>query len=261
MLPARAARPPLTVRVRPGAPLSAVLAVPERRSAAARMGELLMRRWPRAGGCVVEVVDARSTIYSLRTRDDALIFRVHHAVLDHERDVMEALLRRDAEAWKRVQGAFSSWRTGVEAQGLLKPARAEALEPRGRVHDLSRLFDQQNAAHFGGALCAPIGWGRWPPNGPRSRIRLGSCGGKPPRIRIHPVLDHADVPERFVSFIVFHEQLHLAMPPRQGSGSRRLVHPPALRAAERAHPDYAWATGWEREHIDLLLRRARGPAR
>ncbi len=254
-------RLPLTVRVRSGPPLSAVLARPELRSAAARLGEQLLLRWPRPAGCTVVVVHNRSTIFSLRERDRGLHFHVHWAALEHEQDLVASVVHKDAVAWKRIQVAFGRWRAAQEQAGTLRPARQEALEPAGEVHDLARLFQEQNEAHFQGALAAPIGWGRWPAEGARSRIRLGSCGGKPPRIRLHPVLDHADVPVEFVRFIVFHEMLHLAMPPRPGSGSRRLVHPASFRAAERAHPDYAFATAWELRNVEALLLRAQRRAR
>ncbi len=249
--------PPVFVRIRPGAPLAALLARPELRGSAARLGEALLERWPRAGGCTVVVVDNRSTIYSLREREGALHFHVHWAALEHERDLLATVIGRDRQAWSRVQTAFGDWRAVEEQRGGLRPAREPRLEPKGEVHDLGLLFHQQNEAHFQGALSAPIGWGRWPAEGARTRIRLGSCGGRPPRIRLHPVLDHQEVPERFVGFIVFHEMLHIAMPPRPGSGSRRLVHPAPFRAAERAHPDYAFATAWEEEHIGRLMLRAR----
>lgn len=252
---------PLTVRVRPGPPLAAVLATPELRAAAARLGEHIIRRWPRPGGCTVVVVHNRSTIFSLREREGALQFHVHWAALPHEHDLLASLLHQDKEAWRRVQSAFGVWRAAEEQRGALRPARQAPLAAEGEVHDLRRLFQEENQAHFEGRLDAPIGWGRWPAEGARARIRLGSCGGKPPRIRLHPVLDHEEVPEAFVRFIVFHEMLHLAMPPRPGSGSRRLIHPASFRAAERAHPDYPFATAWEQANVERLMRRARHRAR
>lgn len=258
-LPPRLHRPPLTVRVRPGPPLAAVLENPALRSAAARMGEALIQRWPRAGGCTVVVAHSRQTIYSLRARGDGLIFNVHWAILEHEADLMATVLFRDKVAWRRLQAAFGAWQSAVEKSGGLPPPRQHRLDPRGQVYNLADLFAEQNETHFKGELAAPIGWGRWSPRESRARIRLGSCGGQPPRIRVHPVLDHGEVPLPFVRFIVFHEMLHLAMPPRPGSGSRRLIHPKAFRAVERAHPDYEFASAWERENVTRLLQRARRP--
>lgn len=75
-------------------------------------------------------------------------------------------------------------------------------------------------------------------------------------IRIHPVLDHPDVPDWFVAFVLFHEMLHIAIPPEEG-GKRRRVHTPRFRAAERQHPDYGRATAWEQQNIRALIARIR----
>jgi len=125
-------------------------------------------------------------------------------------------------------------------------------------HDLLALFDAQQI-HFRTPITARVRWGRWPSNPPLRSIRLGSCKPvDPPVIRVHPVLDHADVPEWFVSFILFHEMLHVAIPPEQGK-KRRRVHTRKFRAAERLHPDYDRAMLWEREHVMALIQRIRKP--
>lgn len=249
----------LTVRVRPGPPLSAVLADPSLRSVAARLGEAMLRRWPQVSGCTVLVTHSRTTLFSLRERDQELQFSVHFAVLPQEQDLLRAILFKDEAAWKRLHTAFSGWRDQAADQGTLPPRRVESLDPRGQVYDLAALFAEQNATHFKGSLDSPIGWGRFSPEVPGQRhIRLGSCGGQPPRIRLHPVLDHTEVPLRFVRFVVFHEMLHLAIPPHAGAGGRRSVHPRAFRARERAHPDFAFSNAWEKANIDRLLQRAAG---
>ena len=246
--------PSLTVRVRPGPPLQAVLRNPTLRSAAARVGRALMARWPRVQGCTVVVHENRQTIFSLREREQVLWFSVHWAVLDLEQDLIRAVAARDALAWERVQERFGAW--AEAAPHAPRAARVERLEPRGRTHDLSALLAQVNAEHFEGRLEVAVGWSRWPPRSRYGRIRLGSCGGQPPRIRVHPALDHPEVPARFLRFLLFHELLHVAIPPEQGTGSRRRVHTPAFRKAERAHPDYAWATAWETDNVGALVKRA-----
>lgn len=124
------------------------------------------------------------------------------------------------------------------------------------MHDLEPLLDQE-ARRI--PLTTPIvlGWGQWPSQPPRRSLRLGSCReGSPPTVRIHPVLDHGDVPEWFVGFIVHHELLHVRHPPLK-QGARRVVHPRSFMQAERRHPLYAEATAWEAANIHALLRRAR----
>lgn len=257
--PAAPVRPPLKVRFQSGPALNAALKDPELRAVAARLGEAAIARWPRPGGCVVVVGHHRQTIFSLRERDQTLHLSLHWAALAWEADLLAATVHRDPGAWDRVVERFGAWQQDAHATGALPKRREDPLDPRGRVYDLAALFDEQNRAHFDGRLGAPIGWGRWSANGQGRGLRLGSCGGDPPRIRVHPVLDDAEVPLPFVRFIVFHEMLHLDLPPYPGRGSRRIVHPPLFRSRERNHPDYRVARRWELENVHLLVQRARGP--
>lgn len=248
--------PAILVRFRAGAPLQSALRDPRRRGVAARLGEAVAHRWT-AARCEVVVMDNRATIWSVRPGPAGVRVSVHWSLLDQERDLVEAMIRRDAAAADRLRTYHHAWQVARVDEGALPMPPEPALEPAGRVYDLAKLFHEQNQAHFGGALSAPIGWGRVSGTGPERRIRLGSCGGVPPRIRLHPVLDDPQVPLPFVRFIVFHEMLHLAQPPEPGRGGRRRVHPPSFRARERRHPDWAVAVDWEETHTGWLLARAR----
>lgn len=247
--------PAISVRFKSGPPLQAALRDPRRRGIAARVGEAVATRWP-VGPCEVVVMDNRSTIWSVRPRPGSVRVTVHWTLLDQERDLVAAMTRRDAGASERLLAYYQMWQQTRAAEGVLPMPDEPELRPAGRVYDLKALFDQQNEQQFGSALAAPIGWGRVAGVGPSRRIRLGSCGGTPPRIRLHPVLDHPFVPLPFVRFIVFHEMLHLALPPEPARGGRRRVHPPAFRARERRHPDWAVSVDWEEEHVGWLLERA-----
>ena len=138
---------------------------------------------------------------------------------------------------------------------LARRAAAPRIQRRGRHHhNLDWLFEDQQQ-HFSVPIVADVRWGRWPTNKPRRSIRLGSCKQtQPPTIRVHPVLDHPSVPAWFVSFVLFHEMLHVAIPPQPGK-KRRRIHTPRFRAAERSHPDYLRAASWERENVHRLIAR------
>ena len=101
---------------------------------------------------------------------------------------------------------------------------------------------------------ASIGWGRAPGRRRRKSIRLGVYDHQTREIRIHPALDHPEVPRFFVEFIVFHEMLHQLFPSSNGPG-RRVHHPRAFRDRERAFPLYQAAIAWERENLRALLQR------
>lgn len=197
--------------------------------------------------------DNTSTMVSFRRREGLLRMRVHRIFLDAPMEVLQALAgyaagKRGASA--RIE-AFVK-----ENLACIQRARKErhrlGLRAKGLFHDLGELFDQLNRQHFDSKIEATIGWGRGGPRRRRQSIRMGVYLHDSKVIRIHPALDRPEVPSFFVRYVVFHEMLHQAFPPRVVNG-RRLTHTPEFRAAERAYPDYERAIAWERENIHLLL--------
>jgi hypothetical protein len=76
-------------------------------------------------------------------------------------------------------------------------------------------------------------------------------------VRIHPALDRGDVPEWFVRYVLMHEILHAALPPRLGKGRRWVHHGPEFRAREGEYVDYQRALKWEERNLPRLIRQAR----
>jgi hypothetical protein len=211
------------------------------------------------------VTDNRSTVLRVRESDGVYHVRVHHLFLDAEPAVWDAL-----GAWAsgkggrragRVLDAFiESRRDRIRRDGSRTP-RAPA-DPRGEVHDLKAIFDELNAAYFGGQVVARIGWGRWGARRHRRRrsIKMGSYLHEARLIRIHPALDHPEVPRVYVAWVVYHEMLHQIVPAVR-RGSRMDHHPPRFRMLEARYEGVEAARAWEAAHFDLLLRpapRARG---
>jgi hypothetical protein len=76
---------------------------------------------------------------------------------------------------------------------------------QGRAHDLRGLFDRLNAEYFSGLLPATdIGWSKqtW-------KRQLGVFDPGLQHIVINRRLDHRQVPEHVVGYVVYHEMLHL----------------------------------------------------
>jgi hypothetical protein len=202
------------------------------------------------------VHDNRSTMVSFRRSGPEVHYRIHHMFLDAPEEVVGALAAfahagrgmagRRREAGRRID----EWVKGHRHR--ISGARSQPVQPRGRAHDLQALFDRINAAHFGGAIEARIGWGSVRLGDRRRSVKTGVYLEEGRLIRIHPSLDRPEVPELYVAFIVFHEMLHQAVPAREVNG-RRVVHGAEFRRRERAWPDFERALAWERANIRLLL--------
>lgn len=97
---------------------------------------------------------------------------------------------------------------------VLAIRRARARRVRsgsgGAHHDLAPLFARLNGEYFDGALPRPeLGWSArsW-------RRQLGCFDPALRQIVINRLLDHADVPDYVVSYVLYHEMLHLKHPMR-----------------------------------------------
>lgn len=214
--------------------------------AAHALGQQVHACWPTLTGVKVRVHRNRTRLITWSRRSGALHLGVHLAFLPHPADVLAVMAERDDGAWQRL--------LALPREGTPAPV----LATEGHVHDLEHLLATERQRVDLAALEAPtVGWGRWPGVPPRRSLRLGSClAGPPAVVRIHPVLDHREVPDWFVGFVLYHELLHLRFPPLT-DGRRRVVHPRSFRMAERRHPRWAEAEAWERAHVGALLQRVR----
>jgi hypothetical protein len=210
--------------------------------AAMALGRAVLAHHPGIERCHVAVHGNRRAGLRWRLGRESALW-LHWALAPHSEAVL-AVLSGDEAAWQRLQREIPA------------PNRP-TLRTAGQVHDLGALAEHARAHLPSPAPQAGITWGRFSSQPPRRTLRLGSCAvSDPPLIRIHPVLDHETVPGWFVSFVVFHELLHLVFPPVL-AGTRRVLHPRALRLAEAAHPDYGRALKLEQDQVRDWLRRCR----
>ena len=206
------------------------------------------------------VTDNRSTMLSFQRHQDLLLVRLHHMFLSAPEPVVRAIADYAGRGNRRSGAVIEAFvrQNRVAIRAGRRRAPCSTLSTRGRFFDLKEIFERLNAAYFGTAIDARIGWGRSPPSrGRRRTIRMGVYDHSTRTIRIHPALDRREVPRFFVEYIVFHEMLHQAVPGKV-RGNRRQHHNPAFLARERAYPDYARAAAWETENVAMLLNKPRG---
>jgi len=134
--------------------------------------------------------------------------------------------------------------------------RLGRIRPKGEFHDLDPVFAAVNARYFGGALEARITWS----------ARLGGLSthtiardaeGRPYHLlTISRGYDDPEVTPEILGGVVYHESLHIAIPPRD-LGGRRVVHGADFRARERQYDHFETWRKWHREGLPRALRRLR----
>ncbi|HEX4138653.1 MAG TPA: SprT-like domain-containing protein [Bryobacteraceae bacterium] len=111
--------------------------------------------------------------------------------------------------------------------------RKGPADPAGSVHNLEQLFEEINAAYFGGMMARPaLGWSRL-----RSRTRLGHFDPSHNMIVISRIFDDARAPRLALEYVMYHEMLHLQYPVDH-AGARRCVHTPEFKAHEKLFPKF-----------------------
>lgn len=210
----------------------------------------------RNGRARVVLTDNVYSMVTIKRGDGVSTFRVHHMFADAPARVIRALAQY---ADQQSRDAATLLRDFIDANDdqvrQRDSPRPVTVDVEGRHHNLQEIFDRLNATYFDGAIRARITWGsRSKRKRSRDSIKLGSYTLEDELIRIHPVLDAADVPAFFVEWVVYHEMLHEVhdMPIVDG---RRVYHTAEFRRAEAQFERYAEAVMWERTHLVKLLER------
>lgn len=149
--------------------------------------------------------------------------------------------RKVPELAAMMESFYTEWQGSREARELqtrLRRARArkEGRGPKGDTYDLALLTGRVAARFLGGRLPpVKVTW-----SSRRSYSVLGHHDGDLDTVVVSKALDHPDVPESLVAYVLYHELLHHVMGIQEGPNHTRRMHPPAFRRRERRFPH--WAT-------------------
>lgn len=130
-------------------------------------------------------------------------------------------------------------REGRELQSRIRRQRArkQGRGPHGTAHDLEAIRERLKTRFFAGRLeDVQLTW-----SSREGYNVLGHHDGDLDTIVINRCLDHADVPETIVAYILYHELLHHTLGIQEVPGGRRSLHPPSFRRRERRFPHWAVA--------------------
>lgn len=196
----------------------------------------------------------RSSVVSVRTgRGGVRVLRVQHAFRAADARTLEAVARfaLSPDDWSRSRID----RFVAENQRLFqlfsRPVRrSRPCVSRGAHRDLSEVLARVARIHGLDVRLPAVTWSNGRPLAKgRCSIRFGSYSNKTRTISIHPVLDSPEVPEYFVEYIVYHELLHVLVPPVRGAGGRRDVHNAEFLRRERLFYRYREARNYERRFV------------
>lgn len=118
---------------------------------------------------------------------------------------------------------FKKWIRLFKPKKPRKP-RSIILRKQGEHYHLDEIYNRINQTYFNGKLALHITWFNPKKSRYQRRIVLGSYHAHKNLVKINRVLDQTDIPEYFISFIVYHEMLHHVAPPIKSLGKRQIHH-------------------------------------
>ncbi|MBN1576116.1 MAG: M48 family metallopeptidase [Chitinispirillaceae bacterium] len=124
----------------------------------------------------------------------------------------------------------------------------------GCRYDLKEVFATLNSRYFDNRLVSLLRWGTGATKTSYESTRKDASGNPYHRITIAGVYNHPEVPRFAMESIMYHEMLHIHIPPRKEYG-RTVIHGPDFRRLERAFPHYSAWRKWEKEQLHPLRAR------
>lgn len=116
---------------------------------------------------------------------------------------------------------------------------------KGCKYDLREIFNAVNHEWFDGSIKSVVRWGRAGSKTSYQSTRRDKSGSLSHCITIAGMYNRPDVPEFAMEAIMYHEMLHIAIPPRRERG-RNIIHGADFRKLEKSFPCYEKWRQWER---------------
>ena len=181
---------------------------------------------------------------------------IEWAMLPLSRIRRDGPTRRRRRELERIAREFLQTSASSAYRSRRVDADAVARAARGATCNLREVFDELNWRFFDGKLDSMIRWGTPGSVMSYQTFRADGQGNRRSLITIGAVYDVPGVPPEALRGVVYHEMLHILVPPKRVGGRNR-IHGPEFKAGERASPYFAAWRKWEKTELPALARRVR----
>ena len=202
--------------------------------------------------CKVIFNENKAVFFRSEIVQNHLHLYLHRLFLEAPTPVLEAVFRF---AVKKDKKALSILRQMVDLHYLNHPELVSKVEAKGVFVDLQEIYETVKKNYFDSEFHVHITWSNRKYRGKFRSITFGSYDRKENLIRIHPILDHPEIPMYFLEFLVYHEMLHAICLPLIDKNGKRTVHTSEFQKKEKLFSQYEKAKQWEKKSLNLLKKR------
>jgi hypothetical protein len=155
---------------------------------------------------------------------------------------------------KKIQGYITTHHS-ARLQITFDPCKI-ANNTTGVKYDLQEIFDAINCQYFDNELHAYLRWGKGASTTSYQTTRTLKDNSKCNLITIAGVYDHPEVPRFALEAVMYHEMLHIKIPPYKLNG-KNIIQGREFKSAELNFQFYKEWRIWEREHLRAIARKLR----
>ncbi|NLL13056.1 MAG: hypothetical protein GX267_06615 [Fibrobacter sp.] len=151
----------------------------------------------------------------------------------------------------KIQSYISSLSADIYCSAL-DTSRLEK-QTKGVCYDLREVFVSLNNTYFKNKVEAFLRWGSPCSLTSYQTVRMAKDGKPVNLITIAGVYNHPDVPKFALDAVMYHEMLHIVVPPYKKNG-RRVIHSPEFKRMERQFAFFEQWCEWEKLCLRALAR-------
>ncbi|NGX58585.1 MAG: hypothetical protein K940chlam3_01492 [Chlamydiae bacterium] len=204
----------------------------------------------------LRINDNHSTMLSVRWEPDHTRVSLHRIFLEAPRNVMEALAcyikgGRNISLPVPIKAYIEYQMQRLDYSHVVKK---HELVTAGQHYHLQPIYDRLNQEYFLNELNIQITWyGRFQRRF-RSQVNFGLYSDALKLVKIHRLLDHSDIPEYFLEFVIYHEMLHSVCLPFVKENGHTSVHTPEFKQREKEHKYFDEAHIWLKNNKHRFFR-------
>lgn len=127
------------------------------------------------------------------------------------------------------------------------------IHTQGEIYNLSDIFTYLNLIYFRGEITSHLRWGNYASKKSYKNSFEDENDIPFNLITVGGVYNHPAVPEFAIKAVIFHEMLHIAIPPYQKDGIN-IIHGSEFKKREKDFPHYIEWYYWKKKELAKLSR-------
>jgi hypothetical protein len=200
------------------------------------------------------VNDNRSTMLSVKWEPHCTKVSLHRFFVDAPKIVMESLAcyikREETSISQNVKTFIEDSMRKLDYTHRLDKSDLKVL---GNIYNLKTLYHKVNQEYFQNKLDLSITWFGTRRQKNRSQVTFGLYHDPLKLIKINRLLDNREIPEYFVSYVIYHEMLHNLYPSYYDANGKRRIHNREFKERELQFRYYDNAQEWIRKNRERLF--------